>query len=86
MKIVVSTADGKEEVREIERPNIDTTRLEIQSQIQELKHNLESTDYQAIKFAEGELSTEVYTPIKEQRIQWRKQINELEDLLNKGNK
>ena len=67
MKIIVSTSDGKEEVREIERPNVDTLRFEIQSQIQELKHNLASTDYQAIKFAEGELTVEEYNETKQQR-------------------
>lgn len=67
MKIIVSTSDGKEEVREIERPNVDTLRFEIQSQIQELKHNLVSTDYQAIKFAEGELTVEEYNKTKQQR-------------------
>ena len=81
MKIVVSTADGKEEVREIERPNIDTTRLEIQSQIQELKHNLDSTDYQAIKFAEGELTAEEYNETRQQRKKWREEINLLEEKL-----
>lgn len=44
----------------------------------ELKRNLEATDYQAIKFAEGELSEEEYAPVREQRRAWRAEINVLE--------
>lgn len=47
------------------------------SRITELKNKLFNTDYQAIKFAEGELSEEEYAPIREQRRNWRKEINEL---------
>lgn len=35
--------------------------------INELKQNLRKTDYQAIKYAEGELSAEEYAPIRELR-------------------
>lgn len=50
-------------------------------EIVELKKHLADTDYQAIKFAEGELSAEDYAPYKEQRRQWRARINELEATL-----
>lgn len=46
--------------------------------IEELKTLLSSTDYQAIKFAEGAISEEQYAPIREQRQAWRNEINELE--------
>lgn len=46
--------------------------------ITELKDKLSSTDYQAIKFAEGQISAEDYEPIKLQRQAWRNEINELE--------
>ena len=49
-----------------------------------LRHNLISTDYQAIKYSEGEMTEEEYAPIKEQRRQWRREINELEDPMNDG--
>lgn len=49
----------------------------------ELKEKLFLTDYQAIKFMEGELTAEEYAPIKEQRKQWRAQINALEIELQK---
>lgn len=45
------------------------------------KQNLKLTDYKAIKFAEGLISDEEYQPIKEQREEWRRQINEYEALL-----
>lgn len=49
--------------------------------IKNLKMQLEATDYQAIKYAEGWLTEEEYAPIKEQRQTWRTNINELENLL-----
>ena len=51
-------------------------------QISQLKQKLADTDYKAIKFAEGELSAEEYAATKEQRRQWRIQINILEEQLN----
>ena len=39
-------------------------------------NNLFGTDYQALKFAEGELTVEKYTEIKAKRIQWREEVNE----------
>lgn len=44
-----------------------------------LKSNLSSTDYKAIKYAEGELSAEEYAETREQRRAWRKEINALEE-------
>ena len=53
----------------------------IWSEINALKQLLTNTDYQAIKFAEEQISQEEFNPIKEKRIQWRARINELEDQL-----
>ena len=50
----------------------------IRDEINVLKRNLNRTDYQAIKFAEGEMLEIDYAPIKEQRKSWRKQINDYE--------
>lgn len=47
-------------------------------EIESLKQMLSDTDYQAIKFAEGQMSEEEYAPIKDQRQAWRDRINELE--------
>lgn len=49
--------------------------------IQELKRKLASTDYQAIKFAEGLIGQEEYDDIKAQRQSWRDEINILESHL-----
>lgn len=46
--------------------------------IKSLKNKLASSDYQAIKFAEGEMTSEEYAPMKEQRRQWRAEINQLQ--------
>lgn len=51
---------------------------ELMGKISELKRNLNRTDYQAIKFVEGEMLEIDYAPIKEQRKSWRKQINDYE--------
>ena len=47
-------------------------------EIIDLKQKLADTDYQAIKYAEGQISEKDYQPIKEQRQVWRDRINELE--------
>lgn len=44
----------------------------------ELKQNLVKTDYQAIKYAEGEMSIAEYATVREQRKAWRAEINALE--------
>ena len=55
--------------------------IEIQNRISALKEMLKSTDYQAIKFAEGEITASEYAPIKENRRLWRNEINSLEQEL-----
>ena len=55
----------------------DQYRLEIQ----QLKKSLSDTDYKAIKYAEGQLTEEEYSPIRLQRQSYRDRINELEALL-----
>lgn len=58
------------------------TKISIISEISALKRKLQATDYRAIKFAEGELSVEEFTPDKIQRREWRAEINNLEARLN----
>ena len=53
----------------------------LNAKIYHLKKKLAETDYQAIKFAEGELTESEFLPIREQRKSWRAQINELESEL-----
>ena len=49
-----------------------------QIEISKLKELLFSTDYQAIKYAEGAMTAEEYEPIKTTRQQYRERINQLE--------
>ena len=51
----------------------------IQNRIAELKSLLARTDYQAIKYAEGQLSASEYAEMKKQRQAWRDEINLLEE-------
>lgn len=50
----------------------------VEERIAALKAQLEATDYQAIKYAEGWLTAEEYAPVKAKRQAWRDEINELE--------
>ena len=59
-------------------------RMAAEREISELKQKLRSTDYQAIKFAEGMFTLSEYAPIREQRQAWRDRINELEDIIGGG--
>lgn len=56
-------------------------KQKIERRIEELKSLLIKTDYQAIKFAESELSAEEYLPIKQKRRSYRAEINSLEEKL-----
>lgn len=47
-----------------------------------LKQLLNNTDYKAIKYAEGAISSNEYLKTKEQRSKWRAEINELEELIS----
>lgn len=51
-----------------------------------LKQLLSQTDYQAIKYSEGEMSKEDFLPIREKRQSWRDKINELESRMNSTTK
>ena len=47
-------------------------------QIEEYKQKLEDTDYKAIKYAEGVISFDEYSPVKIERQMYRNKIDELE--------
>lgn len=53
-------------------------------EIEMLKQQLDVTDYQAIKYAEGQISEEEYSPIREERQSWRDRINELEQIIEES--
>lgn len=52
--------------------------------IAELKQMLADTDYHIIKMAEGEATFEECSEIIAKRKAWRKEINELEEAIRKG--
>ena len=62
-------------------PTEENNKINAELRIVELKELLANSDYKAIKFAEGELSEEEYAPTREQRKQYRQEINELEKLI-----
>lgn len=65
----------------VEIPVYTPTEEELAHQrISELKDKLASTDYVAIKIAEGEATAEEYSEILAQRKAWRAEINQLEAL------
>lgn len=55
--------------------------LEKQKRLDQLYTNLIQTDYLAIKYFEGYLTLEEYSPIRLERQSWREEINKLEDEL-----
>lgn len=57
---------------------MDIEAFEIKQEINRLKKELKKSDYQAIKYAEGEMSAEEFAPIKEKRKMIRQDINALE--------
>jgi len=59
-------------------------RNAITTEIATLKGSLAKTDYEAIKFAEGEMTAEEFEPYKVQRHQWRLRIRELESQLEEA--
>ncbi len=59
---------------------IELAKINAIKRIAELKALLKATDYQAIKFAEGELTAEEFAPAKAQRKLWRDEINALEEV------
>ncbi len=79
----VPAVNGKEAYDEEEEIQvyIPYTEKELaQMEINELKGKLRATDYQAIKFAEGELTEEEYAQTRLQRKAWRERINALEEV------
>ena len=48
------------------------------ARITELKQLLSDTDYKALKYADGALTEAEYAPVREDRKQWRAEINEIE--------
>lgn len=79
-KLVIKDDLGKEISREdilVYMPEIG----KLNSEIKALKSKLSESDYKAIKYSEGEMSVEEYHPVRLERREWRKQINEMEEFI-----
>lgn len=57
----------------------DDTQKEIYLRICKCKENLKETDYQPVKYVDGEYTEEEYAPKKAQRAAWRNEIRQLEE-------
>lgn len=53
--------------------------MNYKSEIVALKSLLADTDYKALKHADGAMNDEEYEPIRVQREEWRRLINEYEE-------
>ena len=78
VSLVVENGVIKDVTIDTEAKTAHETRDNILAQIETLKKNLINSDYKAIKYAEGQISEEDYQPIKQQRQNWRNEINNLE--------
>lgn len=68
-------------------PNDPTSENEKRAKLKrigELKSELAKTDYEAIKFAEGEMTAEEYAPYKIKRASYRAEINRLQEELGEA--
>lgn len=80
----ITSAEHVEKTLQMKIRNLKTEA--VLEKINSYKAKLRLTDYQAIKFSEGELSEAEYQPIKLQRREWRAEINLLEAELKEINR
>jgi hypothetical protein len=57
-------------------------KIEISNELNHYLFLLSKTDYKTLKYIDGEFTEEEYAPIKQERIEYRKKIRELEKLLS----
>lgn len=67
-----------EEYEDIQVYKLFTAKELAEREIERLKNMLQSTDYKAIKYAEGQMTESEYAKTKTDRQNWRNKINELE--------
>ena len=76
--LYITRYDKEKKLYQIQAPPEPSPKQIAENEINRLKRMLAETDYKAIKYAEGELSADEYAPTKQQRIEWRAKINELQ--------
>ena len=69
---------------EMAERNKQRERAALVAEESELLEQLAATDFKAIKYAEGAYddNPEEYEPVREQRAEWRRRINEIREMLN----
>jgi hypothetical protein len=77
-ELVVDATTGEQTYVEVERELPNPRIGEIERRLQEIRAELQSTDYKAIKFAEGAYTEAEYASTKSQRTALRAEYNELE--------
>lgn len=81
--LTIAVADDTGEGRIFEIVQVVTSELDMALQrIRELKGKLDGTDYMGMKYMEGALSSEEWEPIRQQRAEWRAEINSIEAQYN----
>ena len=84
-RLLVAQSNGKElkvvDGKVVAVDRIITEQEKAQTRIGELKNNLFETDYQVLKWKEGELTDYEFEPMRLQRKAWREEIRELEKLI-----
>jgi len=72
----VTTKQTRTYEKEVDMPN--PRIAEIQQRLQDIRMELQVTDYKAIKYAEGQYAEGEYEPVKAARAALRTEYNELE--------
>ena len=76
----VATKQTRTFEKEVEMPNPRIS--EIEQRLQDIRMELQTTDYKAIKYAEGQYADGEYEPIKIARQELRNEYNQLEQELS----
>lgn len=77
-KLVYDAKTKQTRYEEFEYEPVNPRIYEIEDRLRNIQMELQSSDYKAIKYAEGLYSKEEYAPIKAQREALRKEYNDLE--------
>ena len=82
VKVIKYSAKTKQTVIEEVEMDLPSPRIgEIQDQLQKIQEQLQLTDYQSHKFADGDLTDAEYDPIRKERKALRAEYNQLEEEL-----
>lgn len=79
MQLIINAKDNVAEFKEDEQlfSEYEIKKMSAKNKIVELISKLQETDYQVLKWKEGELTDEQFEPIRLQRKAWREEIRSL---------